>query len=186
VSRRPNYPKRLARDLFFIAASIVIAILFVRIGVIQKFISFTNEIGIVSSFLTGIFFTSIFTIAPAAIALAKISETVDPITVAFWGATGAMLGDLLIFLFIRDAFIEDLRGTIGIRRSRKILSFFHLGLFRWIAPLLGALIIASPLPDEMGLALLGASNVSTLFLIPIAFVMNFLGIILIAIAAGTF
>jgi hypothetical protein len=41
---------------------------------------------------------------------------------------------------------------------------------------LGALIIASPLPDEFGLALMGISRMRALVLMPISFVMNALGI----------
>ena len=59
----------------------------------------------------------------------------------------------------------------------------HVGLFRFMTPLLGVLIIASPLPDEIGLALLGFSRAKTFQILPIAFIMNFIGIYAIAVIA---
>jgi hypothetical protein len=50
---------------------------------------------------------------------------------------------------------------------------------KWISPILGALIIASPLPDEFGLALLGLSRTRISILIPVSFIMNFLGVYLL-------
>ena len=51
-------------------------------------------------------------------------------------------------------------------------------------PLTGAIIIASPLPDELGLAMMGLSRVPIAAFIPISYTMNFLGILLIEFIAG--
>ena len=72
--------------------------------------------------------------------------------------SGAMLGDLIIFFFIRDRFADDIIHSMKPSVSRHVLNSFHLGFLKWISPILGALIIASPLPDEFGLTLLGLSK----------------------------
>jgi len=183
---RKNIPHSLGnlwRDLVIIALSIILTLVLVRMGALGQLFSFAEEQVFLGSFLAGIFFTSVFTIAPAAIALAQISHFAEPTTVALWGGLGAMFGDLLLFLFIRDVFVEDLQGISIVRRIKRFAARPHVGFLRWLMPILGALIIASPLPDEIGLTLLGVAKAKTIQMLPIAFFMNFLGILAIATIA---
>lgn len=167
--------KELIKDILFVLIGAVVAIILSRFGFIDWFV---NIIGnqVFSSFFAGLFFTSIFTIAPSSVALVNITNA-SMLTVAFWGALGALCGDLILFYFIRDRFAENLVASIRPSVTRYILSSFHLGFMKWLSPVLGALIIASPLPDELGLTLLGISKTRISILIPISFVMNFIGII---------
>jgi hypothetical protein len=64
-------------------------------------------------------------------------------------------------------------------KPNMVKHFFHslhLGFMKWLSPIVGALIIASPLPDEFALTLMGLSKVRLAVLIPISFIMNMLGI----------
>ncbi|MFZ3020158.1 MAG: hypothetical protein WA051_01395 [Minisyncoccia bacterium] len=140
----------------------------------------TNAIG---SFFAGIFFTSAFTLAPAAAILGVLVTKVSPWTVAVFGAMGAVVGDLIIFSFVKDKFADDLVHLIG-PNKKKFIHLIHMRLFRWLTPFIGALIIASPLPDEFGMFLLGISKTKTRYLIPISYVMNFIGIVAVAAVAG--
>lgn len=177
----------LERDLSIIVISVFFAIGIVRLGVIQDIVSSIDELKIIGSFIAGFFFTSAFTIAPAAIALAEISQTTSPILVAFWGALGSLVGDLVIFLFIRDHFTDDVMEVLHtLKNEKKIVHFFKRGFFRWLSPVLAALIIASPLPDELAIALLGISKVRMSVFIPICLVMNFFGILIIGLIARAF
>ena len=176
----------LERDLSLIAVSVLIAILFVRLGVLHNLFSIKEEAKILGSFISGVFFTSAFTIAPASISLAEIAKTTSPFVVAFWGALGSILGDMVIFLFVRDRFSEDIIEVLKISKAKKILHFFKKGFFRWLSPLLGALIIASPLPDELGIALLGVAHIRVATLAMISFIMSFLGILLLVFLSGLF
>lgn len=182
--RKADVYKNLRRDLLLILASIVVAIFLVRVGVLTNLFAVTEEAKIIGSFISGIFFTSAFTIAPASISLAEIAKTTSPFVVAFWGAIGAVIGDMIIFLFVRDRFAEDIMEVLKISKARKILHFFRKGFFRWLSPLLGAIIIASPLPDELGITLLGISKVRSVNLAIISFVMNFIGVLLVALVSG--
>ena len=176
----------LERDLLIIAISIFVAIGIVRLGVIQDIVSVVDELKIIGSFIAGFFFTSAFTIAPAAIALAEISKTTSPYLVAFWGACGSLAGDLIIFLFVRDRFADDVMEVLHtFKNEKKIKNFFKKGFFRWLSPVLGALIIASPLPDEFAVALMGISKVRMSLFIPISFIMSFFGILIIALISGS-
>lgn len=174
------------RDLVIIALGIAITLLLVRIGALGKILSATEELAYVGSFIAGFFFTSIFTIAPASIALGVVSQVEPPYIVALWGALGAMMGDIFLFLFIRDVFTDDLEGISIMRRMKKIIMRPHSGMLRLFMPFIGALLIASPLPDEIGLTLLGFSQMKTLYMLPITFITNFFGIYAIALIAAHF
>ena len=164
----------------FFGLSIVFTVLLVRYGILESILSVAGGMSILSSFIAGLFWTSIFTISPASIAIAHLSHSVNTTTLAAWGAFGSMLGDLVIFSFVKDVFAEDIKGAVKASRFKKLLSKTHFTFLRWFGPLLGALVIISPLPDEIGLSLMGISKMKTRYLIPLAFVLNFAGIYLIA------
>jgi len=104
--------------------------------------------------------------------------------VALWGALGAVCGDLVLFYFIRDRFSDDLLNSFSSVFTRHFLASFHVGFYKWVSPVLGALIIASPLPDEFGITLLGFSKTRTWALMIISFIGNILGIYLIVWFSG--
>lgn len=179
MSTRTNHRRALVRDFLMIFLGIVIAIVFVKTGLLDLLVSSLEGYVIVASFVAGIFFTSAFTLAPASIALVSISQYAPTSTIALWGGLGAMCGDLILFFFIRDRFAADLMKAMKPARVRHILHSFHFGFLKWLSPVLGALIIASPLPDEFGITLMGISKVRVAVLMPIAFVMNVAGIYLL-------
>jgi len=169
--------RNLREDLISLSISVFFAWLLISSGALSLLLASSDTGKIVESFIVGIFFTSAFTIAPAAIFLAGLSETLSPWTVALVGALGAMCGDLILFLFIRDRLAGDIEALFSKKAVRHFLNSFHLGFWKWCAPLLGALIIASPLPDEFGLSLLGFSRTKVALLLPVAFLMNVIGIL---------
>lgn len=180
MMHRPHHA-HFARDGLIIAVSIVGAYLLAESHIIERLI--TDGYVPLQALIVGFFFTSLLTIAPAGVAFAEMGQTIDPVTLSLWGAAGAVVGDLLLFFFIRDSLSEDmlmlLRGSWG----RKITALFHTPYLSWAIPLCGALVIASPLPDELGIAMLGLSKTDLRFLIPISYAMNFLGIFLVTWSA---
>jgi hypothetical protein len=182
--RKKHSHAKLIRDLGLIVLSFVITITLIRAGLIEHFLTSFKNFSALASFIAGVFFTSLFTIAPASIALVKIGSTTPPVLVAFWGAFGAVLGDYILFKFIRDSLAEDVIDLVKRPSYKRILAVFHLRIFRWFIPLVGALIIVSPLPDELGLAMMGFSRIRTRVMLPLTFFLNFLGILLIFAIAG--
>ena len=172
--------ERLKKDFYIIILSILLAWFLVRVGVVNDFLTATLEYKILGSFIAGIFFTSAFTIAPASVALGGLATTGPVSVVAFWGALGAVFGDLILFFFIRDVFADDLLKLLKKFWKHHVFPSFHLGFLKWVAPILGGIIIASPLPDELGLTLMGLSKTHVAILIPLSFVFNFIGIVALA------
>ena len=170
-------------DLGVLAISIVVAVLLAKSGAISSLLDHTVGWEILGAFIAGFFFTSMFTTPPALVALGQISAANSLWLTALVGACGAMLGDFILFKFFRDEVAQDLQYLAKVTHASRVAHIFHLKLFRWVMPFVGAIIISSPLPDELGLAMLGLSHISTKKFFPIVFVFNFIGIIIIGLVA---
>lgn len=181
-----NGKNNIMRDLGVIIFSIVIAVILAKTGALESLLASTQEWRILGSLLAGIFFVSVFTVAPASVVLVEIAKANSLLEVALVGGIGALIGDLLIFRFIKDNLAEDILWLIRRTKQERIVSIFRLKLFRWLIPFIGALIVASPLPDEIGLAMMGLSKMKTAVFMPISFVLNFLGILVIGMIAKSF
>jgi hypothetical protein len=175
--------KRLVQDLLVVVTSIIVALALAQSPFIDALIESTKHHAILASLIAGLFFTSAFTTAPAIAVLAKLSLAHDPILVSIAGGFGALVGDLIIFAFIRSHIREDVEYLLSKAKSRRIRHILEGRYARWSLAFLGAIVIASPLPDELGLAMMGLSDVRTSRFIPISFVFNTLGILLIAFIA---
>lgn len=174
----------LFQDTILIAVSIVVAVTIVRTGVLASVLTSTRELEFVGSFIAGIFFTSVFTTAPAIVTLGEIARVNSIWFTALFGAFGAVVGDIIIFQFIRGQFSEHLLELLKYKGAgKRIRILFTRKSFRWFMIVAGGLVIASPLPDELGIGLLGLSKIRTTRLIPLSFIFNGLGILLIGIIA---
>lgn len=171
----------IAHDIGIITLSMIIAVILGKTGALQSILTATREMELVSSFIAGIFFTSIFTTAPAVVVLGQIAQANSPFVVAIFGGLGALLGDLVIFRFVKDRLSEDIIGLLG--EHRKIRAIFRNRFFRYLTIFLGAIIIASPLPDELGLTLLGFSKIRSSLFVPFSFLANSIGIYIIGLVA---
>ncbi len=176
----------LIQDFAIIIISIFVAVFLVKTQILVTLLESTQEFKLLGSFIAGIFFTSIFTTAPSIVAIGEISQMQPVIHVAFFGALGALAGDLIIFKFIKDRLSDHLAEIMkGQLAGTKLRFKHHLKFFRYVTFFFGALIIASPLPDELGIGLLGLSKMSMKLFITVAFIGNFVGIALIGLVANS-
>ncbi len=175
--------KLLIKDTETILISVAVALIILKTNILSDIIVSTKS-AMLGSFIAGIFFTSAFTTAPAIVALGQIAQMQSLFLTALLGGLGAVLGDLLIFRFLRDKLGEHLAELIKEKGyGRRIKTLFKLKLFRWLTFLVGGFIIASPLPDELGIGLMGFAKMKTTTFIVISFVFNFLGIVVIGLLA---
>ena len=187
TKRQNGNENHILQDIALILFSVLIAVLLVRTNVLASFLVSIGELEIVGAFVAGMFFTSIFTTAPAIAALGKISLLQGIFNTALFGAVGSVVGDLIIFRFVRNRF----SGHVAeIMTHQSIWRRFHLlfkrRFFRWITFLAGGLILASPLPDELGIAVLGFSKMRLKYFAMLSFVFNFLGIVAIGLVVRLF
>lgn len=172
----------LMRDLGIVALGIIMSAVLMKTGALEGLLNSTREAKMVGSFLSGMFFVSIFTAVPALTALTGLVQSGSIFTVAFFGALGALVGDLIIFKFIKDSLSVSLLDIVRTEENR-LIKFFRKKHFRAFLPFIGAIIIVSPFPDEIGLMMMGLSRLNIFYFIPLAFALNFLGILIIAFVA---
>lgn len=173
-----------AVDIWMIAASVVFAVFLVKSGILQAALGLSGDSLLLSSFVAGLFFTSVFTTAPAIAALGLIAQSSASVwPVALVGGIGALIGDLVIYRFLGAHFNRDVRALASLAGNRKLSALFRFKFFRWLTFFLGALVIASPLPDELGLMMMGVSKAKMTLLIPTSFLLNFAGIAAIGFIA---
>lgn len=183
ASKTALFHRRLKRDVLIIALSIIAAIYSSRSGVMDAIFLVSPESEFIGIFIAGLLFTSLFT-TPIAIAMfISIAPEVNIALMALLGAAGSVIGDLMLFGLIRHTFREDVEHILSLRKLHRIVAIFHRRMFRWVLPFIGALIIASPLPDELGIGLMGVSRMRASTLMLVSYTMNTIGIFLIGLAA---
>lgn len=169
----------LIRDAAIIILSIIIAFLLADSKAVEAILTLSRASELLGSLAAGALFTSAFTVTPSIVILGRIAQANSIWMTALFGAFGALAGDLLIFRFVKDTLSDDVIALLKKNRRQKLVHLLHARNFRWILALLGGLVIASPLPDEIGLAMMGFSKMKTWYLVPISFTFNFLGILII-------
>lgn len=176
-------PGEVTLDAWLVVVGIVLAVVLARSGIVGYLASITADFTVVSSFIIGLFFTSVLTTTPAIIAIVEFSYFVPPLLLAIVGGAGAVCGDLLIFRFVRSPLANYFVRLATHSRLRALGRALDRSPLWWLVPALGALVIASPLPDELGLLMMGLSHIRMPQFIMLSFAMNALGIFAIAMTA---
>lgn len=166
--------------------SLLVFFYFAESDFIQNIIITIGGFGYLGAFMTGIFFVSIFTVVPATTILYNLANILNPWEVAIFAGIGAVLGDYLIFRFLRDKVFDELNKIFNKMGGSVVKKLFYTPYFIWLLPLLGAFVIASPLPDEAGISLLGLSKIKNWQFIVLSFLLNAVGILIVIIAARSF
>lgn len=171
-------------EAWIFVIGVLFAVWLVQSDVVASVIGFFGQYQAFAAFATGIFYTSILTTAPAVVAFAELSAFVPAWKIALFGSIGAVGAEVLMFRFIRSPFVEHVMRAAFHPTARLVGRRVASGSFWWIAPLSGAIVIGSPLPDELGLLMLGLSHIRLVQFIPLAFAGNVVGIFAIAAIAS--
>jgi len=179
----PIQQKHLLQDIVFLLISISIAFFISISGVVHEFVLTFGGLHWLGIVISGMFFTSIFTAVPAIILLGQFAQTTPILILALLGGLGAVIGDYILFRLMKDRIREDFDYILSFRKENRFTKIFDTRLFRFFVPFLGAAIIASPLPDEIGIAMLGLANMNSRVFLFISFVLNVAGIFAIGVLA---
>jgi hypothetical protein len=166
--------------------SLILVFYLAQTPVLDSAINALGNLGYIGAFIVGNFFVSTFTVAPAGIVLYHLADQLHPVEVALLAGAGAMLGDYVMFRFMRDKVFDELRPMLMRLQTPKVKVLFKSPYFAWLLPLVGAFIIASPFPDEIGVSMLGASKIKQWQFFALAFVLNSIGIFFIVSIARWF
>lgn len=165
------------KNITFATLGIIISLVLSRIPQFHVFLLHLGKLGYLGAFLAGILFVSTFTFATGALIIIILAGQLHPLPISVIAAAGAMAGDLTIFKFVKDGLVSELESIYDKLDSKHhFIKLLHTRYFNWTLPVIGALIIASPLPDELGVTLLGISKMRTYKFMIISFFLNTLGI----------
>jgi len=187
------------RNLILLALSFVFAYYMLKTSQIVSLIENLGNLGYPASFAAGMLFSYGITTAPATVALFTLGKTINPFLIAALGAVGTVISDYIIFRIVRDRLLGEIKLlSKEVRTLTKPVShlFFWEDLrvriwhaisrskaWNLIVPVIGGLIIASPLPDEIGVAIFGAIKFEPKKFMIVAYLFNFIGILAVAYSA---
>ncbi|MDP4000829.1 MAG: hypothetical protein Q8P83_01165 [bacterium] len=176
---RHKYKHWQLKNTFFLLVSLLVLFDLARNGMLDTLVNQISALDYVGLILTGMFFVSTFTIAPAIVLLSSLAEIYNPFEIALVGGVGAVIGDYIIFRFLKDRVFQELGPLFLKTVGSKVRHMFHTPFFAWLSPVLGAIIISSPLPDEVGIGLLGISKLKHWQFIILSFILNVVGIFIV-------
>ncbi len=138
------------------------------------------KLGYFGTFFFGIIFVQGFTAAPATAALLLIAKEQNMYLAGIIAGLGALVGDLIIFKFIKYSFADEIKKFRREKLVKEISGITPGPIKKYLVPVLGGFIIASPLPDEIGVSLFAMSKHASVKIFSIiSFSLNTAGILII-------
>lgn len=172
------------KNLIVLIISIFLAYKIVTSEHIVSILSYAGSFGYLGGFISGILFSYGFSTIPAAAMLFLLAKNLNPFLLALIGGFGGMLGDLIIFKFVRDHLLEEIKFIISEELHLEI-SFIpkvmHSYALRKIIPATAGLIMCLPLPGELAMVLLGITKYEFKRTALLSYIFNFIGIFAIGI-----
>ncbi len=180
-----KYPK-----LLILLASTVFAYFLYMLGGLDWLHGTTGAQGYLAAFVGGLLFTFGFT-APFGIGVfLEIGHSLNPVLGTIVGGVGALLADLLIFQIMR---FEMFHNELHSLRSARIFQWAHEKLHHENFPeklriyllwSFAGIIIASPVPDEFGVALVSSlTTINKKAFAILSLVANMAGILLMILSS---
>lgn len=159
--------------------AIAVFVLAIDTALVQAGLNYIETAGLVGVIVTGALFTSFFTAVPATVMLLAMGDIYNPIILAFYAGIGSVIGDWIILKIFEERVGYELKPLVKKFRLGPLIKSIQGKKNRERATLIGMLAIASPLPDELGIGLLGISHLPTISLLIITFLLNAAGIYVI-------
>ena len=162
----------------------IIAAYFVfQLPAVSAFVVSIDNLFYLSIFFAGLLYSAGFT-TPIATGFFLAIDPINIYSVALIGAIGSLIADIGLFSFIRLSFKNEfklLKHTSFVRHiSSGINRIVPKKIRSFLVYILVAVIIASPLPDELGVAMLaGFTKVHPYGFMVMSYLGNVLGIFLL-------
>ena len=163
--------------------SVLIAIILAQNQTFRDWLLNLGSLEYIGALIAGGLFVSSFTVAISTVVIAIMTENIHPMALALIGGVGAVMGDYLVFKLVRSHLQDELAMLFGKQETSHIKALLHTKYIAWTLPIIGVFIIASPLPDELGVSLLGMSKMSDARFILISYLSNSIGILMVASVA---
>jgi len=160
---------------YFIGGVLLAWVLFWFDG-FQETIQGLGQLRYPGALIAGLFYSTSLLAPSATIALYEIGKNGNLLLLAILGGLGSLVYDYLVYRFARERFTHSLSHLL--KRDLTDLFDRHHTVSRLVT-VGGILILASPLPDEIGVSLLGLTRMRTRTFLWLSLVLNSLGILVI-------
>lgn len=164
------------KNIILIIIGISLAIFLAQNQSFNQFLTHLGKFGYISAFFAGMLFASTFTIAAGGVILLTLAKTLSPLELTIIAGLGGVTFDFLVFKFVKDKVNAEVTPVfekfLHRHHFRKIL---HTKYFGWTLPVIGVFIIASPLPDELGVSLLGLSRMNPFYFLAVSLTSHLIG-----------
>ncbi len=171
------------KNLLLVLLGVIIAFILSEYQPFHRFLFNLKDFGYIGAFIGGILFVSTFTVATGALILIVLAEKLSPLQIGLVAGLGAVIGDYTIFRLVKDDLISEITLIYDHFGGGHLTKLLHTKYFSWTLPVIGAIIIASPLPDEIGVSLMGISKMKTYEFLILSFILNAIGIFLVVSAS---
>ncbi len=168
--------------------TIILVLTFIAAFAIGRLTIFSNLVETASqtnkvlyTFITGMLYSFSFTAGLAVLMFSKITVGVGQlIFLALLAAFGGLLADLLIFRFIKDVLLHEL----GHHAQALLEKATKAKVTKILLAIFGAMIVASPFPDEIGLTFMGISKIKFWEFVVLTYTIDVIGSFIIITAVA--
>lgn len=165
--------------------SVIVAVAISQSTLVEQILAYGPASYTLAGLALGVMYSSFFTVAPATVGFFQLAAAGEsPLTLAITGGIGAMIGDLSLFQIIKFSIIDDLVSYLQRRSQGAFNKVTKVKFVRYAMLIGGAIIMTTPLPDEIGLALMGLIKSSWQKIAILGFFLNAIGIYIIALLAS--
>src|SRR3989337_3247609 len=180
------HKRKFLKHFLIIALSVAVAIYIQISAVADILVSYFSSIYFVpAAFLVGFLFSITFTAAISTSVFILLAETThNPFLIALIGGLGSLAANSIIYKFFKEEIIDDIQ-FIEKRYARRIAhKIIHSKTVIGLTPYVAALLLASPLPDELGILILVGANFKYTRFFLFSFAFHTIGILIIILAGS--
>jgi uncharacterized membrane protein YdjX (TVP38/TMEM64 family) len=169
-----KYPK-----LLLLTATIILSYYLFSLPQVKDFVLNLDQFNYLSDFIAGIFFSFGFT-TPLSIGYFVTTYSENIFLTSIIAGIGSVIGDIIIFKTIKISFMDEfkeLERKKAIKKIEKIVeNNKHVLIRHYLLYIFAGIILASPLPDELGVSMLaGLTTIKTKIFAVISFLLHTIG-----------
>ncbi len=167
------------KGLTLILISILLTIFLSKYNFLNQTIFNISRIPILGSFIAGILYVSASTAPFGVFLILGLSKSLPAIEIAIFAGLGGVVADFILFRFFKGDIIKEIAPAYNRLGGQNLTKLMRHKLLRWSLPIIGAIIIASPFPDEIGVALMGLSKIKNYQFVLLSLFLDITGVFLL-------
>ncbi|MBI2542581.1 MAG: hypothetical protein HYW24_00115 [Candidatus Aenigmarchaeota archaeon] len=178
------------QNIIILVLGLVFAYFLAHSGLIYAVTEFLAQFGYLSALLLGFLFSYGALTAASAVAIFVISKSFNPVLIALIAGLGAMISNFLIYRFIKEDVLEEVKFIFSREMGFDVERFEHRlnqrvyrsKFLQAAIPAISGILVSLPLPTEVFVSVLWAiARYDAKKVLFFSFLFSFLGILNIAL-----